>query len=188
MAQEHDSLSGNKMVWVQRMGSNDAETIEIKETDGEKIIIVDGKEVSREDLGKEGKAKKIFVKMLETDEDPEVEVEIKEIRVTEDGETERIIEIIPEGDEKARYKAITIDADKAGDFSNIGLGKSNVFFYRDGESPLILIDGKKAGKKKMDKLDPDQIESINVWKGDKAVEKYGKKAADGVIEITTKKQ
>jgi len=40
----------------------------------------------------------------------------------------------------------------------------------------------------MDKLDPNQIQSMNVWKGPKAVEKYGKKAQDGVIEITTKNQ
>ena len=122
--------------------------------------------------------------MLETDEDPDVEVEIKEIRVSEDG-VDRIIEVVPQGDDKARYKAITIDLDKAGDFSH---GNSKVIFLDEGKDPLIYIDGKKASKKKMNALDPDQIESINVRKGDKAVEEYGKKAADGVIEITTKKQ
>jgi hypothetical protein len=117
-----------------------------------------------------------------------VEVEIKEIRVTEDG-VDRIIEVVPQGDEKTRYKAITIDLDKSGDFPHIPhSGKSKVFFLDEGKDPMIFIDGKKANKKKMDKLNPDQIESINVWKGDKAVEKYGKKAEDGVIEITTKKQ
>ncbi|MDX1313895.1 MAG: TonB-dependent receptor plug domain-containing protein, partial [Eudoraea sp.] len=163
----------------------EAKMIQVQEKGGEKIIIVDGKEVSRQELGAEGKAEKIFVKMLDADDDPDVEVEIKEIRVTEDGE-ERIIEIAPKGDEKARYKTFVIDTDKAGDFPVIGSSKA--MFYRAGEAPLIFIDGKKASKKKLDKLDPDQIESINVLKGDTAVEQYGKKAADGVIEITTRKQ
>lgn len=35
-------------------------------------------------------------------------------------------------------------------------------------------------------VDPENIDSIVVLKGDLAVEKYGKKAADGVIEINTK--
>ena len=162
----------------------DAQTIEVSEKDGKKIIVVNGEEVSEEEFGREGRAEKIFVKMLETDEDPDVEVEIKEIRVSEDG-VDRIIEVVPQGDDKDRYKAITIDLDKAGDFSH---GKSKVIFLDEGKDPLIYIDGKKASKKKMNALDPDQIQSINVRKGDKAVEEYGKKAADGVIEITTKKQ
>ena len=161
----------------------DAQTIEVLEKDGKKIVIVDGKEVSRQEFGEDGKAEKIFVKMLETDEDPNVEVEIKEIRVTKDGGTEQIIEINPEGDEKSRYKVIRIDADHHSELPK----DSKVFIHSSGEDPLIFIDGKKASKKKMDNLDPDQIKSINVIKGDKAVEKYGKKAADGVIEITTKK-
>ena len=171
-----------KMILLE--AGEDTQTIEVREKDGKKIVIVDGKEVSREDYGKEGKAEKIFVKMLETDEDPDVEVEIKEIRVTEDG-VDRVIEVVPQGGEKAKYKAITIDLDKSGDFSH---GKSKVTFLDEGKDPLIFIDGKKASQKKMDKLNPDQIESIHVWKGDKAMEKYGKKAQDGVIEITTKKQ
>jgi len=48
----------------------------------------------------------------------------------------------------------------------------------DGKKPLIFIDGKKANEKKMKALHPDQ---------DKAIEKHGKKAIDGVLEITTKK-
>ena len=36
-------------------------------------------------------------------------------------------------------------------------------------------------------LSPKDIATVNVYKGDKAIEKYGKKAKDGVVEITTKK-
>lgn len=57
----------------------------------------------------------------------------------------------------------------------------------DGKTPLIIIDGKESSRSKLDNLDPDAIESMNVLKGDAAVKKYGEKAKEGVIEITTKK-
>ena len=39
----------------------------------------------------------------------------------------------------------------------------------------------------MKKLAPSDIESINVIKGEKALEEYGEKGKNGVIQITTKK-
>ena len=38
-----------------------------------------------------------------------------------------------------------------------------------------------------DDLDKDKIETIEVLKGSKAVEKYGEKARNGVVVITSKK-
>lgn len=52
--------------------------------------------------------------------------------------------------------------------------------------PLYIIDGKEHSKEKMDEIDPNNIEKIEVFKGDKAIEKYGDKGKNGVIEITTK--
>jgi hypothetical protein len=52
------------------------------------------------------------------------------------------------------------------------------------KQPLIIIDGKVSSKKILKKLSPDSIESINVIKGEKALEKYD--APHGVIEVTTK--
>ena len=37
-------------------------------------------------------------------------------------------------------------------------------------------------------LIPDQIESINVLKGEVALKKYGAEGVSGVIEISTKKE
>lgn len=54
------------------------------------------------------------------------------------------------------------------------------------ESPLILINGKKATKEEMDKLDPDMIKEVTVLKSEQATEKYGEEAKDGVIKITLK--
>ena len=49
----------------------------------------------------------------------------------------------------------------------------------DGKEPLVYIDGEKSDSK--------FFYHMNVLKGTAAVKKYGKKAKDGVIEITTKK-
>jgi len=60
----------------------------------------------------------------------------------------------------------------------------------NGKTPLYILDGKEIKIKKEDikKLDPNKIESINVLKDKSAVEKYGEKGKNGVIEITTKKK
>ena len=52
---------------------------------------------------------------------------------------------------------------------------------------LYKVDGKEVSRKDVDKLNPDDIASVNVLKGDAAIKKYGEKAKDGVVEITTKK-
>ena len=56
--------------------------------------------------------------------------------------------------------------------------------------PIFILDGRILGRINNENLNstvqPEDIESINVLKGDKAVEKYGKMGADGVIEIFTK--
>ncbi|MGK0291614.1 MAG: bla regulator protein BlaR1, partial [bacterium] len=53
-------------------------------------------------------------------------------------------------------------------------------------NPLYIIDGKKTSAKKADKINPDDIESIDVLKGEHAIEKYGEKAKNGVVIITSK--
>ncbi len=55
------------------------------------------------------------------------------------------------------------------------------------EKPLIVIDGVITTDLDMNKINPNNIASMNVLKGEKAKEKYAEKGANGVIEITTKK-
>ncbi len=54
------------------------------------------------------------------------------------------------------------------------------------DNVLYVIDGNVFTKLAMNQLDPSSIISVNVWKGDKAVEKFGEKGRNGVIEIFTK--
>ncbi|WP_438425090.1 M56 family metallopeptidase [Aquimarina macrocephali] len=95
---------------------------------------------------------------------------------------------IHSGDKKNEF--IFSDGDHK-DIYEIHTNDNKTFAYitgdRDGE-PLIYIDGKKTTKKEMEKLDSDTIEQMNVYKGKTAIKKYGDKAKNGVIEITTKKK
>lgn len=64
---------------------------------------------------------------------------------------------------------------------------SSKYTVKLNDEALYKIDGKEVKKAEVDKLNPDDIESVNVFKGNKAIEKYGEKAKNGVVEITTKK-
>ena len=53
--------------------------------------------------------------------------------------------------------------------------------------PLYVIDGEISTKEAMDNLKPEQIEAIDVLKGEKATAAYGEKGKNGVIMIRVKK-
>ncbi|MBX3239990.1 MAG: TonB-dependent receptor plug domain-containing protein [Chitinophagaceae bacterium] len=53
------------------------------------------------------------------------------------------------------------------------------------KNPLFVIDGVPAGK---ESVNPDDIESITVLKGENAISRYGREGGNGVIEIKTKKE
>lgn len=50
--------------------------------------------------------------------------------------------------------------------------------------PLIILDG--AEVKSLDGISPDDIESVNVLKGESAISTYGEKGKNGVISIASK--
>ena len=53
--------------------------------------------------------------------------------------------------------------------------------------PIYVLDGVEISKSDMEKVDSDSIEKMSVLKGDKAIDKYGDKAKNGVVEIFSKK-
>jgi len=53
-------------------------------------------------------------------------------------------------------------------------------------NPLILMNGVAITKEEMDKINPDDIESVNVLKGEQATHLYGEKGKNGVVIITPK--
>jgi len=54
--------------------------------------------------------------------------------------------------------------------------------------PMYIVDGKISDYEKINALDPNLIKTMNILKGASASAKYGEKAKDGVIVITTKKK
>jgi|LGVF01.1.fsa_nt_gb hypothetical protein len=53
--------------------------------------------------------------------------------------------------------------------------------------PLYILDGKVINKESMDSINPNDIESMQVFKGDEAIKRYGDSAKNGVIVISLKK-
>lgn len=56
----------------------------------------------------------------------------------------------------------------------------------NGKDPLIIINGKVRSKEELEKISPDDIESINVLKGQNAIDQY--EAPNGVIIVNLKKK
>ena len=57
---------------------------------------------------------------------------------------------------------------------------------RQRSNPIYIVDGKEGTAEILKGLDPRDILSVNVWKDEGAIEAYGEKGRNGVIEIKTK--
>lgn len=92
----------------------------------------------------------------------------------------------PDGKAQNLQSSVVVVHDSVnGQATTIGKASGVVIDVQDKE-PLVLINGKEMPHTALNSLNPDQIKSMHVWKGTEAVQKYGKKAKDGAIEIQTK--
>lgn len=57
---------------------------------------------------------------------------------------------------------------------------------KDATKPTYYLDGVKITEKEMKSISPNDIELVNILKGENALKKYGKDGANGIIEITLK--
>jgi hypothetical protein len=96
--------------------------------------------------------------------------------ISSDGNEEDIHFTTDDSDEIQKVKVVKMNSEDDIIFKSI-----------NNEAPLFILDGKEITKEDMEKVNPDIIANVNVLKGEKAKEKYGDKAKDGVVEITTKK-
>ena len=149
--------------------SDDGTTTHIKTVNGETVteeIHGDhGTNVWVSDTGDTTKMKHVKVIEIEEHNDGEKTVFVKKIHKDHDN-VEMTVEVIgaeSDGEEKM------------------------VFISSDGEKPMIIVDGKEMKDGSIEDIAPDTIESVNVYKGDKATEKYGEKGKNGVVIIKTKK-
>ncbi|MFN8347625.1 MAG: TonB family protein [Spirosomataceae bacterium] len=158
-------FDNGKVIQEKSLGGNQYSTFSTGTAPGtEPLYILDGKEISKSDLN--GKF------------NPE---DIDNISILKDASATKIY-----GD-KAKNGVIVITSKKA-----TGQLKEVVVVGKPKPSDemlnaLWILDGKEMAKEQVQKLSPDNIESMNVWKGEDAVKKYGEKGKKGVIEITTKK-
>ena len=157
-------------VWIQKNDSENGEHIMVKRGKGTEEILINGVKVTDKELEEIGiDVKDGTIIVLENDDTNGKEVKIK----------------------SATNKNVFIGTSPSGEHDiKILEEEGNGFIFlntSDGKEPLVYIDGEKSNSKFLKSLDPNQIASMNVLKGTAAVKKYGKKAKDGVIEITTKK-
>ena len=121
-----------------------------------------------------------------------VEMKVKEVAAAETENKTKGINEVPEnvstitisvfyktndGDFSGEMK---MDAEKESVLEVLGLKSSEILFVIDGEE-------KRIGYKPTD-INPNKIDSISVLKDKKAINKYGKKAKNGVVEIYLKKE
>ncbi len=95
----------------------------------------------------------------------------------------------------AKYDGFSGTADTVffkGSFSNPIAGHSDFSgkgIHPDSKIPdgvLLFVDGKEISKDDMKNMDPNNFQSVTILKGESAIKKYGEKAKEGAIEITTK--
>jgi TonB-dependent SusC/RagA subfamily outer membrane receptor len=92
---------------------------------------------------------------------------------------------------KGTYEGKEITVTVKGSNKNISPKDQAKIFLKpssaDKIKPLIVIDGVITSEMNLNDLNPNNIQSMNVLKGEGAKVKYGEKGANGVVEITTKK-
>ena len=174
--------SGDENVFVVKSGkgskNHDGNYVWVSE-DGDEthVKIVNGKKVTEEKHGPH--TKNVWVS--KSSDGTEVKsVQIIEVDELHDGEKHITVKKIHKDG-----KDVDIIVETSGDIHKSG--NKMMFLSEDGEKPLMIVDGKEMTEGSLEDIDPKTIETINVYKGEKAIEKYGEKAKDGVVIINTKK-
>ncbi|SDS05325.1 M56 family metallopeptidase [Gramella sp. MAR_2010_147] len=81
----------------------------------------------------------------------------------------------------------SIEFQSAGDMPVINSPNSKVRIISQDGKPLYMVDDEIQNKEFVDLIDPEEIASIMVLKGDNAIKEYGEKGKNGIIKIRTKK-
>ena len=66
--------------------------------------------------------------------------------------------------------------------------RGGVCTLKSKDEPILVVDGNLVKMDSLNKINPNEIESVNVFKDAKATALYGAEGANGVILITTKKK
>ncbi len=159
---EKKVINGDKVTITSHEDEIDDEAILHPNGKNPPLYIVDGKEVKAEDI------KKIDPSAIKT-----VDVFKGEKAIEEYGE-------------KAKNGVVIISTGK-GDMNSATPSKVKIKIKTGKVSPVFYLDGKEITSAEMNDIKPNDIESVNVLKGESATKKYGAKGNDGVVEIVMKK-
>ena len=97
------------------------------------------------------------------------EVHFQELRLTDTVPAEKIV---------IGYPRKTLQLDSVKTVEGVRILSKSV-------KPLFMVDGKEVPASEVEKLDPNRIREVTIKKDAKAVEVYGYRAKEGVVEITT---
>jgi bla regulator protein blaR1 len=184
----HKSGKGNN-VFVFESDEHEEHEKKYEHDDGDVFIIKkDGKVHEVKNIHKDGKVHTItsdnIVIDIDSDHDIEFDEDTKIIIKDKDGNIVKR-EVI-EGEHENIW--ITNKGKKV-TMKSLGNGDNKIFISGDSDKePLFFLNGKEVSKKVIEELDSDSIDKVEVLKGESATKKYGKKAKDGVVIITTKKK
>ncbi|MDE2782074.1 MAG: TonB-dependent receptor plug domain-containing protein [Gemmatimonadota bacterium] len=101
--------------------------------------------------------------------------------------TERLSERLSEASERVEAQRIRVRGTVTSEGARVRIRSSEPL--ESGGEPIIYIDGVRVEGDRdeaMQLLTPDQIDRVEVLKGDAAKELYGSEARNGVIQIFTK--
>ena len=172
-----------EVIWISSDDDEHEEVI-IKEEDGKNKIFIDGEEIEHENL-KEHNVK-VIVKEGDDDSEPNLSYFIS----TDDNHEvhEKHIKIKKRKSKKGKNVMVIKDSDDEADVEILNSDERFFFIETEGKTPLYIIDGKEASKEEAKKLSNKEILTVDVFKGEAAKKKYGKKAKNGVVNIKTKKK
>ena len=124
-----------------------------------------------------------------------------QVRVTSKTSTDKLVYTRSSGSNKEKFSNVTLTTNDKQKVLDALEKKANVVVEKKTENgsekyiivdnntaipkvkPLIFVDGVKMTEKEMKAISPNDIESVNVLKGDQAIKKYAEDGKVGVIEI-----
>lgn len=110
---------------------------------------------------------------------------IRPIEPTLDAEALRVIQGMPAWEPgRQNGKAVRVKYNVPVSFGTDGGSSGKAQTKALSQRPLVIIEGVEVSN--LNAVNPSDIKSINVLKGEAAVKKYGEKARDGAIEIMMK--
>ena len=143
------------------------------------------------ELGLEPGLKKVFVMFIIDNKGNITDVKSRAPHKKLEEEAIRVINLLPKMTPgKHKGKAVGVKYSLPIAFMVEGkaqnTAKTELPNLNSSEKPLFILDDVEISYEEMQKIDPNTIKSINVFKDKNAIEKYGEKGKNGVVVITIK--